>query len=377
MQQTWNQWLGAPGTVPPPLDAFLSRARAERRVAEVLHRWCATAALAVHVERGEAAPGGVALLDQVRELDPRLLEAVSRGKAGADRRDRLRASTDWSERCLGSGIPSGYGPALARRAAAWGEERASAWLAAQDTRPPLWLYVREAAAVDELRAEGFEVVEEQGAVRVSGRRPVEGSAAFRAGRVEIRDLSSQRLGALATPGPAQIAWDVCAGRGGKTVQMAVGLRGRGSVHATDTDERKLADLKIRVRRAGLADHVRIRAWDGLSVPAFGAEAKRGFDVILVDAPGSASGTWRRNPDARLRHDPARLGQTTDLQRRLLALAATALRPGGRLVYGTCSWCVEEDEDVAGSLEGFASEPALFGPPDQDADTMFASVLRRS
>ncbi|MCA9491471.1 MAG: hypothetical protein KC621_16180, partial [Myxococcales bacterium] len=76
MNDLWLQWLGAPGTTPPPLDGFLSHHRAERRVAEVLGRWCATAALAVTVERGaKAAPGGIALLDQLRETDPRLIEA--------------------------------------------------------------------------------------------------------------------------------------------------------------------------------------------------------------------------------------------------------------------------------------------------------------
>ncbi len=375
MHDTWREWLGEPGSVPPPLDTFLAFRRAERRVAETLSRWCATATLAVHVEKGDSAPGGVGLLDEIRALDPHLIEAVSRGKAGVPQRDRLRASARWDERCVGHGVPAGFGPLLARRAERWGEERALRWLATQGERPPVWLRARDPGAAAELRAEGLEVVEEQGALRVIGRRRIEETAAYRAGKVEIRDLASQLLGARAEPRHGQVAWDVCAGRGGKTVQMADALRGKGSVHATDIDPRKLADLKVRVRRAGLADHVRIRGWDGEVVPDFGPEARRGFDVILVDAPCSSAGTWRRNPDARLRVDPAEAPGRAELQKKLLALAATALRPGGRLVYGTCSWLVEEDEDVAASLPGFVVEDALFGPPEVDADTMYVATLR--
>lgn len=363
----WAEWLGGRGTTPAPLDAFLARRRADRALHEALGRaaaWAAATASACGVRE----LGGPALLDALRGLDPADVVA-RRGVEGLRR--RLRDDPSWEARCLAHGVPAGWAPSLARRAARWGEARTLSWLAAQARRPPLWCRARRPEAALRLRDEGYAVRVDGTALRVEGAKGIATSAAYRDGWIEVQDLASQRAGALALPRPGQVAWDACAGRGGKTVQLADALGGRGAVHATDTDPAKLRDLRTRVKRAGHAGVVRVHAWDGRALPEFGPEARRGFHVVLVDAPCTSSGTWRRNPDARLRTDPEEVPRVADLQRDLLALAARAVRPGGRVVYVTCSWLVEEDEDVAEAVLG-AARSTVHGPPDLDADTLFVA-----
>jgi 16S rRNA (cytosine967-C5)-methyltransferase len=369
----WTEWLGPKGKVPPPLDWFLAMRRADRSEFVALTAAAATVVTTCQaLTHREPPPGGIALLDELRDLEP---NAVLARRGVEVVRRKLRDDPRWEARCVSRGIPSGWAAPLARRATVWGEERALAWLAGQSKRPPLWLRARDPKAVKRLLREGFQVHAEGLVLRVEGEAGISSTAAYQEGLVEVQDLASQRAGAEACPKPGQVAWDVCAGRGGKTVQLADALHGKGAVHATDTDSRKLVELRKRVKRAGHADHVRVRAWDGVTVPDFGPEARDGFDVVLVDAPCSSSGTWRRNPDARLRIDPAEAPRFAEVQRRLLALAATAVRPGGRLVYVTCSWLVEEDEDVVQDLLPGA-RTAHHGPPDLDSDTLFVAVSER-
>ena len=289
-------------------------------------------------------------------------------------RSRLEGDPSWEARCLLSGVPCGWAAMVAARAERSGENWARAWLAAQCTRPPLWVRPRSENALSSLRAEGWQVgAEPDGSAWVRGDKGIETSSAFRQGALEVQDRASQRVGALALPRPGQLVWDVCAGRGGKTVLMGHALSGRGAIHATDTDERKLIALKQRIKRAGLADHVRVHRWDGQRLPSFGPEARRGFDIVLVDAPCSSTGTWRRNPDARLRLDPSDLERFTATQRALLSLAAQALRPGGRLVYSTCSIAPQENELLVWELDPGAL-CSVYGPPELDSDTLFGATL---
>jgi 16S rRNA (cytosine967-C5)-methyltransferase len=430
----WRTWLGRSG-IPAPLDRFLAKARVDQAVFKQLVRAAAWSPTAVAVlDRGPPPPGGAALCDRLRGLDPREVLAVAGVLAGDGGpphlrraaegfRARLRSDRRWEARCLLSGVPAGFAPHVERWARQDGADAVLKWLGAQTTRPPLWVRPRGAGAAEALRGEGFQVTSVDGALRVTGEPAITSTDAFRSGRIEVQDLASQRCGALAAPDRGGLVWDVCAGRGGKTTQLADALylssggptpRGRGAVHATDVDRRKLEALRVRVRRAGLADVVRIRAWDGLAVPPFGHEVFRGggppgvfrggapprvfrggapprvfrggasrgggFDVVLVDAPCSATGTWRRNPDARLRVEPGAISGFAALQARLLGLGAEALGERGRLVYATCSWCLDEDEEVVARV---AAERGLhvvssrrFGPPDLDSDTMFAAVLTR-
>lgn len=369
--EAFRAWLGPRGEHPPPLDRFLSRRRPPEGVVQGVDRLARRAVALVR----DPEPGGAALLDQLRALPERALAAAAEPRlperVAADR----AAATSWAARCAAHGIPPGFGALLERRAGEWGVAGAAEWLRRQDTRPPLWIRVRDPAAVQALRDRGFTVRGDGPAYTVSGAK--DPRVVMREGGFEIQDRASQEVAALATLRPGGRAWDVCAGRGGKTMALADSLGGRGVVVATDVDERALADLKVRARRAGVADVVRARPWDGERVPDLGPEARKGFDVVLVDAPCSASGTWRRNPDARLRTDPAEVPRYAELQRRLLALGAGRVAPGGRLVYATCSVFVAEDEDV-GPGEGWVrASSALVGAPTLDSDTLYGAVYTRA
>lgn len=382
----WRTWLGA-GGIPGPLDRLLAHERVDGptfRALTVAATWAATVAAAL-------GPRDTAVLDQLRTIDPKDVlagSALCAGGAAPDPvrramstlRRRLDADPSWAAACLRHGVPAGFAPHVERRAARSGDDVVRSWLAAQTSRPPLWVRPRDPNVADALRTDGYRVEAHDGALTVEGARGIESSGVYREGRIEVQDAASQRCGAMAALRPGQIAWDVCAGRGGKTVQMADTLGGRGAVHATDIDEHKLKALKIRLRRAGLAGVVRIHRWDGVEVPVFGPEARKGFDVVLVDAPCSSTGTWRRNPDARLRVDPDEIGRFPELQRRLLALGAKALGPRGTLIYATCSFAVHEDEDVVDAVAAEAGltvkQSAWFGPPSLDSDSLFASVLQR-
>jgi len=167
------------------------------------------------------------------------------------------------------------------------------------------------------------------------------------------------------------------------MQLAALLRNSGAVYASDIRESKLAELRRRAGRAGFTN-IRTFAADAEKPQQFGVTvAKRsGFDWVVVDAPCTGSGTWRRNPDGKLRAGPEGLEAVTARQGRLLAGALRAVRPGGRVVYGTCSWLCEENEDVVQgavrSAPGTEIESmAMVGSPEIDSDSAFVCVVRRS
>jgi 16S rRNA (cytosine967-C5)-methyltransferase len=130
-------------------------------------------------------------------------------------------------------------------------------------------------------------------------------------------------------------------------------------------------------------NVRVFTWSGaepLRLPKEAAQQK-GFDWVLIDAPCSSAGTWRRNPDARWRFDPADTLELVHLQQQLLGNAAPAVRVGGRLVYATCSWQVSENEQqvdwfLAQHPEFALESQQILGAPELDSDTMFVAVLVR-
>ncbi|MFA5206052.1 MAG: class I SAM-dependent methyltransferase [Lentisphaeria bacterium] len=263
-------------------------------------------------------------------------------------------------------------------------------------RPPLWLRVQRgepAAVLAELAAAGLcpePHARLAGAVRVGDARiNVFTLPAYREGRVEIQDLASQAVGAVCAPRPGERWWDACAGAGGKSLQLGALMANRGTVFATDIREYKLEDLRRRARRAGLCN-IQCRGWDGKPL----SPRKATFDGVLVDAPCSCSGTWRRNPGARWSaeaDEPARLAA---LQRQILHAAASGVRPGGVLVYATCSLFRGENEDVVAAFLAdhpqFQPEPftdpitgetvsagmRLFPPWAGDSDALFTARLHR-
>ncbi len=183
-------------------------------------------------------------------------------------------------------------------------------------------------------------------LRVSGRLPVTSTKAFGAGLVEIQDEGSQLVVQAVGAGPEMRVLDYCAGAGGKTLGLAMCMDNRGHVVACDVSEPRLDGAVRRLRRAGVHNVERHLLTDGDKW----AKRRRGsFDRVLVDAPCTGTGTWRRNPDARLRLTRADLDELVAKQSAILDRAAALVRPGGRLVYATCSVLREEN---ASQVEAF-------------------------
>jgi 16S rRNA (cytosine967-C5)-methyltransferase len=322
--------------------------------------------------------GGAEVADQ-RLLDA-LFEAFARRQAAGD---ALAPQLLWA------GVPLEFAAALGARIkqSGWNARGVRDFLALQSGRPPLWLRLnhpqRREEVLTDLRRHGLEVAAEGAALCVSGAKGIYETDAYQNGLIEIQDWASQRIGAAVDAKPGELVWDACAGGGGKTIQIAARLANRGAVYASDIREYKLKEVRRRAARARF-DNVRSFAWAGDRVPELAREVAKqgGFHWVLVDAPCTSSGTWRRNPDAKFRLSTAGLTELTALQGRLLQMAAGAVRPGGHLVYSSCSWLVEEDEAV---VDGFlARNPnfelvrrSLEGAPGADADTMFSAVLLKS
>lgn len=168
-----------------------------------------------------------------------------------------------------------------------------------------------------------------------------GDVAFEKGWFEVQDEGSQLSALLcgATPG-MQVA-DVCAGGGGKTLALAAAMQNKGQIYAFDVDGPRLGPLIQRLERSG-ARNAQVRAPSKSRDVLGDLEGK--MDVVLVDAPCSGSGTWRRNPDAKWRLRPGALEVRCREQQEALVLGARLVKPGGTLVYVTCSVFPEENED---------------------------------
>jgi 16S rRNA (cytosine967-C5)-methyltransferase len=181
-----------------------------------------------------------------------------------------------------------------------------------------------------------------------GRRFPAGTAvelwpAYAAGAIEVQDAGSQLVCEALSAQPGETVIDLCAGAGGKTLALAAAMDNRGTIIASDADRARLAKLGPRAARAG-ATIIETRLLDpGREAAALAAWAGKA-DAVLVDAPCSGTGTWRRNPEARWRLSPAELVRLTALQARLLDLAAGLVRPGGRLVHVVCSLLDAEGAD---------------------------------
>ena len=214
-------------------------------------------------------------------------------------------------------------------------------------RAPLDLRVnRLKANVDQVRAELRDAQPIAGlpdALRLPADTPVESTSAYREGAFEVQDAGSQIVTLAAGAQPGMRVVDLCAGGGGKTLALAAAMANRGELLATDSDRPRLSRLAPRAERAGVGI-VETR----LLNPGREAEPLADWigsaDVVLVDAPCSGTGTWRRNPEARWRITPARLAKLVETQARLLDIAATLVRPGGTLVHIVCSLLDAEGAD---------------------------------
>jgi 16S rRNA (cytosine967-C5)-methyltransferase len=189
-------------------------------------------------------------------------------------------------------------------------------------------------------------------LRLSGRRPLGNSTAWRNGLVEVQDEGSQLCALLTGAAPGEAVLDYCAGAGGKALALAAMMVDKGRLLATDVDPRRLGSLGKRAARAG-ATIIETRALNG------GGPEPGTFDCVVVDAPCSGSGAWRRHPEAPWRLTEAGFQAYLDLQQAILAQAAGHVRPGGRLAYITCSvFPAENQQQVARFLDahgGFAAD----------------------
>jgi 16S rRNA (cytosine967-C5)-methyltransferase len=166
---------------------------------------------------------------------------------------------------------------------------------------------------------------------------------FLDGAVEVQDEGSQLLGMLAEAKRGEMVVDFCAGAGGKTLQMGAAMNSTGRLYAFDVSDKRLANLAPRLKRSGLSNVFPQRI-SGENDPK--VKRLRGkIDRVLVDAPCTGLGTLRRNPDLKSRQTEEGLAELNAKQRSILAAAAALVKPGGRLVYGTCSLLVEENEEI--------------------------------
>lgn len=202
-------------------------------------------------------------------------------------------------------------------------------------------------------ASAMRVLESEGIVtRPTNRSPIglrilrgpdiAGTQAFLSGYVEVQDEGSQLAALLLGAEPGERVLDLCAGAGGKTLALAAAMANKGQIGAVDRTEGRLQRARQRARRAG-ANNILFHYLDTDGRKWLKRQRGR-FDAVLIDAPCSGTGAWRRNPDARWTRPIPDLAGLAETQDRLLADAARLVRPGGRILYVTCSLLVEENED---------------------------------
>ena len=283
-----------------------------------------------------------------------------------------------------------FGTALPAEMAALSQE------APLDLRANLLKATRDEAHTA-LAAEGWEAQPTRFSpwgLRIEGRRPVTAGPAFQSGIVEIQDEGSQLIAALVDARPGGRVVDWCAGAGGKTLALAAAMRNKGQIVACDVSAVRLDGAVRRLRRAGVHNVERHLVEPGDKW----AKRRAGtFDRVLVDAPCTGTGTWRRNPDARLRLRERDLQELLPKQGNILDAAQALVRTGGRLVYATCSLLEEENEaqvtDFLARHPGFAIVPLAdawtldlpppcsgnvlsLTPARHGTDGFFAAVLER-
>jgi 16S rRNA (cytosine967-C5)-methyltransferase len=264
---------------------------------------------------------------------------------------------------------AGEGPAWARLNcprwlfAAFGERFGAAaeeGLAALNDRAPMVLRANRlkgdrGAAAAVLQAEGIATAAGQfvsEALIVEAGTNIVAGTAYREGWVELQDEGSQLAAILVDAQPGMTVIDLCAGAGGKTLALAARMQNEGRLVAADISAAKLSELKKRAERAG-ATNIEIVELTSLEKADRRREQldilKGVAERVLVDAPCSGSGTWRRQPELRLRYNDKRVKEISELQRQLLGEAAALVAPGGRLIYVTCSLLAIENEDQCSSF----------------------------
>jgi 16S rRNA (cytosine967-C5)-methyltransferase len=318
----------------------------------------------LRLERGIGLDAIAALCDGARFAPPPLSELERTRLAGAS----LAGAPPWT---VGD-YPAWLDPHLAR---VFGDERAEEG-AALAARAPLDLRVNAlkadrdqvAAMLAHLRVEParWSPIGLRIKLAAEAKSPaIHAEPVFLKGFIEIQDEGSQLAALLTGVQPGQQVIDLCAGGGGKTLALAAAMANHGQIYATDLDKRRLAPIHARLTRAGVRN-VQVRTPTGGSDVL--ADLAGRADVVLIDAPCTGTGTWRRNPDAKWRVRPGALEQRCTEQAEVLDRAAGLVRPGGRIAYVTCS--VLEEENGA-QVRAFMAREAAFSfiPPGQVAEAL--------
>jgi 16S rRNA (cytosine967-C5)-methyltransferase len=227
--------------------------------------------------------------------------------------------------------------------------------------------------------------------------------AFIKGKIEIQDEGSQLAALLSGAAPGEQVIDLCAGAGGKTLALAAAMDNRGQLYATDNDKRRLAPIHERIERAG-ARSIQVRTPKGSADTLTDLVGRA--DLVLIDAPCTGIGTWRRNPDAKWRIRPGALAERIKEQEAVLERAVPLVKPGGRIAYITCSVLAEENGDRISAFAAahpdfsvekptvtvnrlgeraylfaravlMSGEGLLMTPRRTDTDGFFVSLMRRA
>ncbi|QRI63348.1 RsmB/NOP family class I SAM-dependent RNA methyltransferase [Shinella sp. PSBB067] len=194
---------------------------------------------------------------------------------------------------------------------------------------------RNGALASAIARQGIRIPAGEGPARLPN---VTADLAFQKGWFEVQDEGSQIVADLVVPGEGEQVLDFCAGGGGKTLAMAAAMHNKGQVHAYDTDRKRLAPIIERLKRAGTRN---VQVHEDISSLA---PLKDRFDRVLVDAPCTGTGTWRRRPDTKWRLTEKNLEERLTQQQEALANASAFVRPGGALFYVTCSILPQENEE---------------------------------
>ncbi|MGA2894695.1 MAG: RsmB/NOP family class I SAM-dependent RNA methyltransferase [Xanthobacteraceae bacterium] len=367
---------------------------------------------------GEATPRAVliGMLRRERRLDSGAVAALFNGARYApealtepERAALDRDSLADARASVAGDYPDWLEPYFAR---VFGEERAAEG-SALASRAPLDLRVNTLAALREdvapklahLGAEPTRWAPDGLRIRLSAdaKSPaIHAEPLFLKGQIEIQDEGSQLAALFAGAKPGVQVIDLCAGAGGKTLALAAIMENHGQIYATDTDKRRLVAIHDRLERSH-ARNVQVRTPKGVGDVLADLDGRA--DLVVIDAPCTGTGTWRRSPDAKWRIRPGALAERIKQQEAVLERAVSLVKPGGRIAYITCSVLMEENDDqvrgFAGRHPDFSVEkPAnvinslgergylfarvvlisdagiLMTPRRTDTDGFFVSVLRR-
>ena len=344
---------------------------------DVLRRYASSAFL---MDADTARARLIGMLRLERNMDSATMAALFDGGrfapsplTDAERTALASRSLDDAPAPIAGDYPEWLDPYLAK---VFGEERA-AEAAAMASRAPLDLRVNTLKAgrdkvlrsLAHLGAEAtpWSPVGLRIELGADARNPgIQSEEDFIKGAIEVQDEGSQLAALFSAAKPGEQVIDLCAGAGGKTLALAALMQGKGRVIATDRDKRQLAPIHERLSRAGV-HNAEIRTPRGEADPL--ADIRASADLVVIDAPCTGTGTWRRNPDAKWRMRPGALEVRLKDQVEVLERAVPLVRPGGRIAYITCSVLAEENSEQAAGFIARHPEFSLV-PPQQTASVLW-------